>query len=441
MTAHQSFWRPTHRGNSSSAHCQSALNPSSPAQASPSPLGSNTPPSGGFRFGGFIERFSRKLKDDVAKPSESVVLQPLSSGESTQLSSKRPDDLASAAALSVEAAGPIKDQQSSGIAASHVTPPAFLQGPSTLGLLDKSLTPVQFEQYGREYLQMTGQDAFDGFRLEAGKSVNRQLQASHSLFLGTSMRQEGCLYQFGPTFGLDDGSLFLMARYGNDGAMTARGVKKLGNSMEARVSGSSSLDTPQRNMLELALDYAASDWASSVKAAWQGTWILNSTFSQVVAPDLHLGGDMTWIAANGATIGSVGLRYALGNHIFAGILTRQPNFKSRAGLTSSCHSGKLQYFHKVSNRLSLGSELEITRETPNTESALRFGYEYMFRQARVQGMFDTAGKVSLMAQDASGFGVSGTIDYWKGDYRFGFMMQVVPPPPDGAQQGMGPAIP
>lgn len=77
----------------------------------------------------------------------------------------------------------------------------------------------------------------------------------------------------------------------------------------------------------------------------------------------------------------------------------------------------------------------------------------MFRQARVQGLFDTAGKVSLMAQDASGiyysvfwahehkfvlvgFGVSGTVDYWKGDYRFGFMMQVVPPPPDAPQQGL-----
>lgn len=28
-----------------------------------------------------------------------------------------------------------------------------------------------------------------------------------------------------------------------------------------------------------------------------------------------------------------------------------------------------------------------------------------------------------------GFGISGTIDYMKSDYRFGFLMQVVPPPP------------
>lgn len=71
-------------------------------------------------------------------------------------------------------------------------------------------------------MQITGQDNFDGFRLEASKQVTPQLQASHSLFLGTAIREGGHIYQFGPTFALDDGRLFLMGRYGNDGSMTAR---------------------------------------------------------------------------------------------------------------------------------------------------------------------------------------------------------------------------
>lgn len=60
------------------------------------------------------------------------------------------------------------------------------------------------------------------------------------------------------------------------GAFELRGVKKIGKSLEARVSASSSLDAPQRNMFELALDHNASDWAASVKAAWQGTHVLTA---------------------------------------------------------------------------------------------------------------------------------------------------------------------
>lgn len=91
------------------------------------------------------------------------------------------------------------------------------------------LIPVQYEQYGKEYMQITGQDNFDGFRLEASKQVTPQLQASHSFFLGTTMREEGHIYQFGPTFALDDGRLFLMGRYGDDGITSARlvGIRKM----------------------------------------------------------------------------------------------------------------------------------------------------------------------------------------------------------------------
>lgn len=98
------------------------------------------------------------------------------------------------------------------------------------------------------------------------------------------MREPGYIYQFGPTFALEDGRMFLMGRYGNDGTMTARSVqshsldvlfwvralKKFGTQTEARISASSSLDVEQRNMLEVSLDRTSVDWAASIKTAWQG---------------------------------------------------------------------------------------------------------------------------------------------------------------------------
>lgn len=89
--------------------------------------------------------------------------------------------------------------------------------------------------------------------------------------------------------------------------LLCRVLKKLGNSAEARISASSSLESEQRNMLEIALDHSGADWAGSLKSAWQGTWILNSTFSQILTPRLHMGGDLTYIVRRGNIVVSLNL--------------------------------------------------------------------------------------------------------------------------------------
>jgi len=291
---------------------------------------------------------------------------------------------------------------------------------------------VQYENFSKEFQSITQQDNFDGFRLEAGKSATKQLHTSHTLFLGTTLRESGYVYQFGPTFAREDGSLLLVGRYGIDGVVNGRIAKTLAKGLEFKANVNSSLKEEQRNMYELSLDYANKEWASSLKLAWQGAWLLNGSFSQVITPNLQMGGDLTWIAANGASIGAIGARYAKGNNILTCQLSRQPDFKSPAGLTTSLHSGKVQYVRKVTDRLSLASEYELA--PTDLQSGMKVGYEYLFRQARVQGLIDTGGKVSVVAQDFSGFGVSGVIDYWRGDYKFGFMMHVVPQP-----EGSGPS--
>ncbi|XP_053992867.1 uncharacterized protein LOC128883972 [Hylaeus volcanicus] len=293
---------------------------------------------------------------------------------------------------------------------------------------DGDQNPLQYEQYSREYLQMTSHDSFDGFRLEAVKSVSPLFQLNHSLNLGTTCRPSGYCYQFGPTFSSADRSFFLMSRYATDGTMMARIIKKLGDKMEGRISGCSSLDSPQRNVVEVNLDRTHDFWCTCLKAAWHGTWILNGSLSRRICPGLHCGGEISWIAATRGIVTSIGARYQYLNHIISGNFVRQPDYQLYQETLGHCHTAKIQYCQKISSRLTLGTELEIGVNKSALESALSFGYEYLFKQARVQGLCDTTGKVSMVAQDASGFGVSGLIDYWKGDYRFGFMMQMVPQP-------------
>jgi len=283
---------------------------------------------------------------------------------------------------------------------------------------------VQYEAFSREFQALSGQDNFDGFRMEAGKSVTKNLQTSHSLFLGTQLRESGYLYQFGPTFQTPDGRTTLVGRLGIDGGVNARAIQKIANSFEAKININSNLKDSQRNMTELAVDYYGSHWAMSNKLVYQGTWILNSSLAQEVTKNLSLGGELTYVTANGVSIAGIGARYVQGQNIISASIGRQPDFKNGPHLNT--HSAKVQFVRRVSERLTLGSELEVSDDT--SESQLRLCSEYAFRHARVQGMIDTSGKVSAFVSDFMGFGLSGMIDYMRGDYKFGFMMHVVPPP-------------
>jgi len=285
--------------------------------------------------------------------------------------------------------------------------------------------PLQYEQFSKEWQLLTAQDNFDGFRVEAGKNVTRNLQASHSLILGTGLRDCGYLYQFGPTYQSPDGKSFATARVGLDSSINGRLGTKLTESLEVKIGGSSSLRDTQRNALEVEASFSGLSSTTQLKVLHQNTWIFSGAFSQEISDNLWLGTELTYIPVNGVSITSYGGRYVHGPHVISAALGQSPDFKGRSPIDAST-SVKVQYVKKVSDRLSLGVEVETS--VPEKESALKFGYDYTFRQARVQGLIDTAGKVTCFVSDYMGFGVSGMIDYLKGDYRFGFMMHIAPQP-------------
>jgi len=217
----------------------------------------------------------------------------------------------------------------------------------------------------------------------------------------------------------------LVARAGIDGGVNGRWIQKVGTGFEVKASTNSHLAEPQRNMHEGSIDYTGMNWAASAKLAWQGAWLFAGSLTKRMpfVPQLQLGGDVTVVAANGGIcIGSGGLRWAEDKDAFNATLSRSPD--PRTG--SSKNECKLSYVRKVTDRLSLGTEYQYSH--PDMESGLQMGYEYTFRQARVQGLLDTEGKVSCCVSDFAGFGFSGMIDYIRGDYKFGIMMHVLPQP-------------
>merc|ERR1712232_82942 len=248
---------------------------------------------------------------------------------------------------------------------------------------------------------------------------------------GTQMRECGYIYQFGPTFQTEDGRTTLLARAGLDGSVNGRVIQKLGNAFELKCSSNSHLKDSQRNMHEGGVEYNGANTAAGVKLAWQGAPILASSFAHKILPSLQLGGDLTLIPVNGITsIGQVGIRWAEGKDIFSASLSRAPDPKTPGG---NAHECRLQYVRKLTERLSLGTEYKFSH--PDRGSGLQMAYEYTFRQARIQGLVDTDGKVSCCVSDYTGYGFSGMIDYFRGDYKFGVVMHVLPQP-EGQQQPM-----
>eukprot|EP00933_Yihiella_yeosuensis_P028215 TRINITY_DN22034_c0_g1_i2.p1 TRINITY_DN22034_c0_g1~~TRINITY_DN22034_c0_g1_i2.p1 ORF type:complete len:343 (-),score=73.26 TRINITY_DN22034_c0_g1_i2:99-1127(-) len=290
---------------------------------------------------------------------------------------------------------------------------------------------VQFEMFSREWQQLSGQDNWDGFRVEAANKVTEHVTAAHALFLGTQLRECGYIYQFGPAFQTSDGRTMLVARAGLDGGVNGRAIQKVGSCFELKASSNSHLKDPQRNMHEGSVEFNGSQMTLAGKLAWQGAWLAVGSFTQKITPSLALGGDLTLVAHAGVTsIGQVGLRYTEGRNVFTASVSRSPNHASPIG--AAMHECRMQYVRKVTDRLSLGSEYKYSH--PDKDSGLQLAYEYAFRQARVQGLLDTDGKVSCSVQDFTGFGFSGMIDYFRGDYKFGVVMHVLPQPEPGQQQ-------
>jgi len=271
-------------------------------------------------------------------------------------------------------------------------------------------------------MSLSQQDNFDGFRLEAANQVTKHLQAAHTLFLGTQMRESGYIYQFGPAFQSEDGRTVLFGRAGLDGSITGRLIKRLGEGWEVKGTSHSHLKEAQRNMHESSVEYNGSDMTCAGKLMWQGAFLLGAAYTKRLLPSLQLGGDLTLVTANGVTIGQLAARWTNGNNTFVGQLSRTPSQTVPLG---NSHETKLSYTRKVTERLTLGSEFRCTDEK---DSGLSFAYEYVFRTSRVQGLVDTDGKVSCCVSDFTGFGFSGMIDYFKNDYKFGVVMHILPQP-------------
>jgi mitochondrial import receptor subunit TOM40 len=86
----------------------------------------------------------------------------------------------------------------------------------------------------------------------------------------------------------------------------------------------------------------------------------------------------------------------------------------------------LSYVQKVSEKVSLASDFMYNHMSRDVTSS--FGYDYMLRQCRLRGKFDSNGVVAAYLEERLNMGVnfllSAEIDHSKKNYKFGFGMTV-----------------
>lgn len=300
--------------------------------------------------------------------------------------------------------------------------------------------PLQFENFTKEWQQLSQQDNFDGFRIDAAQTTfMKNLLAHWTLMMGKQPQEPEdtpYFFQVGPTYTSEDQRTLMFARCNLDRVVQGKFIQKIGDSFEVNGSGQFALSDPiKKSVYDAALEYSGRDWTSGIKLTWQQTLVGKGAFTQQITKSLQMGGDLMYVGYNSMTIGTLGLRYALGKNIFTSQVIRRPQQSPLGMMLGNSHEVKMQYLRRVSDRLSLASEYSYS--FGDMQSTMCAGYEYTFRNARIQGMIDSAGKVKCFANDAMGFGVSGTIDYVNEDYKFGFMMQISPQPEPG-QPGAAP---
>ncbi|KAI9146380.1 eukaryotic porin/Tom40 [Paraphysoderma sedebokerense] len=196
---------------------------------------------------------------------------------------------------------------------------------------------------------------------------------------------------------------------------------------------------PGQSMLQVEADYSGTDYTANIKAVnpspFDNTGIFVASYLQSVTPSLAVGIEglyqrpMEDVEETGLSFVA---KYTFAKHELKTLQPLNPTDPipqpptANPVLTATLQSfGALQltYFHPVSSKVELASELQVLAAPGRREAVASVGAKFDFRTATVRNMLDTTGKISTVLEQkmAPGFSflISGEIDHLKGASRFG----------------------
>lgn len=277
--------------------------------------------------------------------------------------------------------------------------------------------PLPFEEIQREALMSLKPELFEGLRFDFTKGLNQKFSLSHSVFMGSmevpsqssdTIKVPTAHYEFGANF--LDPKLMLVGRVLTDGRLNARVKCDLTDNLTLKVNAQLT-NEPHFSQGMFNFDYKGSDFRTQFQIGNNAFYGAN--YIQSVTPNLSLGSEVFWLGHQRKSGIGFAARYNTDKMVATGQI-------ASTGVVA------LSYVQKVSEKVSLASDLMYNQTTRDVTAS--FGYDYILRQCRLRGKIDSNGVVSSFLEERLNMGVnfilSAEVDHRKKDYKFGFGMTV-----------------
>ncbi|XP_077226428.1 mitochondrial import receptor subunit TOM40-1-like [Tasmannia lanceolata] len=313
----------------------------------------------------------------------------------------------------------------SSVSHSDAPPPPAVVGPPLENEKKKDETidwlnlpcPVPYEEIQREALMSLKPELFEGMRFDFTKGLNQRFSLSHSVFMGSievpsqsseTIKVPTAHYEFGANF--LDPKLMLFGRILTDGRLNARAKWDLTDNLTLKINAQLQ-NEPHFSQGTFNFDYKGKDFRSQFQMGNSAFFGIN--YIQSVTPHLALGCEAFWLGHQRKSGIGFAARYNTDKWVAAGQV-------ASTGIVA------LSYVQKVSEKVSLATDLLYNHMTRDITTSV--GYDYILRQCRLRGKFDSNGCVAAYLEERLHMGVnvilSAEIDHRKKDYKFGFGMTV-----------------
>ncbi|CAL5215283.1 unnamed protein product [Lathyrus oleraceus] len=280
--------------------------------------------------------------------------------------------------------------------------------------------PIPFEELHREAMMSLKPELFEGMRFDFTKMLNQKFSLNHSVSMGPTevpsqsaeiIKIPTANYEFGATV-IDHPKMLLMGRALTDGRVTARVKYDLTENLTVKANAQLSSE-PHASQGIVNFDYKGKDYRTQIQLG-NGS-LLGASYIQSVTNHLSLGGEVFWTGQHRKS----GVGYAARYNTDKMVAT---------GQIASTGMALLSYVQKVSDKVSLATDLMCNFNSMSRDVTASFGYDYILRQCRLRGKVDSNGVCAAFLEERLNMGLnfilSAELDHKKKDYKFGFGLTV-----------------
>lgn len=319
--------------------------------------------------------------------------------------------------------------------------------------------PGPYEQAGFDAKRLVQLDTFDGFKCDINKQVSPFMLAMHSFHMGTTTHAPP---QTNPQVPPPNSTYYFISQVADEAGIVMTRVdpqrkgfdgrlqRMLGPGMvKAQVNMAADGQTDQ---LLLEYDTGGQTWTANAKYGSMGGGLMcGLNYWQAITPQLTLGGEGMYLAANNAMLSSYSAKYSFQAPIseatdsashsptatgpsLAGPGAPAP---TPAGASSVClqyNSGQqaltVGYQRVVTpNRVTVGAELQCSPFT--LDSQVLVGAEFQLHRSKINLAADGEGRIQGLLETKLGRGpqvprltFSADVDHFKSQMKFGYGISI-----------------